>query len=184
MLPKKLVPAQAGMGTGFPERSTAKQKPRVLERFNEKRKPSRATLQSPQLSTAMTNLIVRIDLGPHGRVGPGKLLLLQNIDKHGSISAAGRAMNMSYRQAWSLVDQLNEAFKEPVVLSQTGGKSGGGAQLTEFGKLLLTHCNAIVANARKTSGAHLEFVDAMLRPAQPEPAPSKAKPSKPALKSK
>ena len=115
----------------------------------------------------MTNLIVRIDLGPHGRLGPGKLMLLRNIDKLGSISAAGREMNMSYRQAWSLVDQLNGAFKEPVVISQTGGKSGGGAALTDFGKLLLTHCSAIIANAKKTSGPHLEFVEAMLRPGDP-----------------
>jgi molybdate transport system regulatory protein len=128
----------------------------------------------------MTNLIVRIDLGPHGRLGPGKLLLLQNIDRHGSISAAGRAMNMSYRQAWSLVDQLNGAFKEPVVHSQTGGKSGGGAHLTDFGKLLLNHCNSIIANARKTSGAHLEFVEAMLRPVDATEAPPQAK-AKPAL---
>ena len=113
----------------------------------------------------MTDLIVRIDLGPHGRLGPGKLLLLQNIDKHGSISAAGRAMNMSYRQAWSLVDQLNSAFKEPVVLSQAGGKSGGGASLTDFGKLLLIHCSAIIANAKKISGPHLEFIEAVMRPA-------------------
>lgn len=112
----------------------------------------------------MTGLIVRIDLGPHGRLGPGKLLLLENIEKHGSISAAGRAMNMSYRQAWSLIDQLNHAFKEPVVISQTGGKSGGGAALTEFGKLLLAHCSAIIANAKKTSGPHLEFIQAVLRP--------------------
>ena len=112
----------------------------------------------------MTGLIVRIDLGPHGRLGPGKLLLLENIDKYGSISAAGRAMNMSYRQAWSLVDQLNQAFNEPVVVSQTGGKSGGGAALTEFGKLLVAHCTAIIANAKKTSGPHLEFIAAVLRP--------------------
>lgn len=135
----------------------------------------------------MTGLIVRIDLGPHGRLGPGKLLLLENIDKHGSISAAGRAMNMSYRQAWSLVDQLNQAFKEPVVTSQTGGKSGGGAALTEFGKLLLAHCTAIIANAKKTSGPHLEFISAVLRTdvvavaAEPETAAgdrSKPKPRK------
>jgi len=113
----------------------------------------------------MTDLIVRIDLGPNGRLGPGKLALLENIDRHGSISAAGRAMNMSYRQAWSLIDQLNAAFKEPVVSSQTGGKSGGGARLTEFGKLLLVHCTAIAANAKKASGPHLEFIEAVLRPA-------------------
>ena len=118
----------------------------------------------------MTNLIVRIDLGPHGRLGPGKLLLLQKVDQLGSISAAGRAMNMSYRQAWGLIDQLNHAFLEPVVISQTGGKSGGGAHLTDFGKLLLTHCNAIVANAKKTSQAHLEFIEAVLNPEPPADA--------------
>jgi molybdate transport system regulatory protein len=113
----------------------------------------------------MAGLIVRIDLGPHGRLGPGKLKLLEQIATHGSISGAGRAMNMSYRQAWSLVDQLNSAFKEPVVQSQTGGKSGGGAVLTDFGRLLLIHCSAIVANANKMSGPHLEFITAVLKPA-------------------
>lgn len=110
----------------------------------------------------MTNLIVRIDLGTHGRLGPGKLQLLQKIDETGSISAAGRAMKMSYRQAWALVDQLNHAFKDPVVVSQTGGKSGGGAHLTDFGKLLVTHCNAMIGNAKKTAQPHLEFIDAVL----------------------
>ena len=132
----------------------------------------------------MTNLIVRIDLGPHGRLGPGKLLLLQNIDKHGSISAAGRAMNMSYRQAWSLVDQLNQAFKEPVVASQTGGKSGGGASLTDFGKLLLIHCNSIVANAKKGSEPHLEFIEAVLRPVENATEVARAAEPQPVSKAK
>ncbi len=121
----------------------------------------------------MSNLIVRIDLGPHGRLGPGKLKLLQQIDKHGSISAAGRAMNMSYRQAWSLVDQLNQAFIEPVVSSQTGGKSGGGASLTEFGKLLVAHASAVVTAAQKTAGPHLDFIEKMLKPELATAAPSK-----------
>lgn len=132
----------------------------------------------------MTNLIVRIDLGTHGRLGPGKLMLLQKVEQLGSISAAGRAMNMSYRQAWGLIDQLNHAFLEPVVISQTGGRSGGGAQLTDFGKLLLTHCGAIIANAKKTSQPHLEFIEAVLNPkppadgldhSQPSPKPAPAK---------
>ena len=122
----------------------------------------------------MNSLIVRIDLGPHGRLGPGKLRLLQNIDKHGSISAAGRAMNMSYRQAWSLVDQLNQAFSEPVVMSQTGGKSGGGAALTEFGKLLIAHVSAVVSTAQKSAGPHLEFIEKMLKPEAAISGPAKA----------
>ena len=110
----------------------------------------------------MTSLIVRIDLGTHGRLGQGKLQLLQKIDEHGSISAAGRSMKMSYRQAWNLIDQLNNAFQEPVVESHAGGKSGGGAYLTDFGKLLLTHCNALIGNARKAAQPHLEFIDAVV----------------------
>jgi molybdate transport system regulatory protein len=89
------------------------------------------------------SLIVRVDLGVHGRLGPGKMLLLEHIEKFGSISAAGRAMNMSYRQAWDLVDQLNKAFIEPVVASQTGGKSGGGASLTPMGQRIVAHYRAI-----------------------------------------
>lgn len=118
----------------------------------------------------MTSLIVRIDLGVHGRLGPGKLQLLQKIDELGSISAAGRAMKMSYRQAWSLIDQLNHAFQEPVVESHPGGKAGGGARLTEFGKLLVTHCNALIGNAKKTAQPHLEFIDAVLSRAGPPAA--------------
>lgn len=126
----------------------------------------------------MANLIVRIDLGSHGRLGPGKLQLLQKIDELGSISAAGRSMKMSYRQAWALIDQLNHAFKEPVVHSQTGGKSGGGAQLTEFGKLLVSHCNALIGNARKISQPHLDFLDAVLNTTAPEAAENGAPHSK------
>lgn len=121
----------------------------------------------------MTSLIIRIDLGVHGRLGPGKLQLLQKIDELGSISAAGRSMKMSYRQAWALIDQLNHAFKEPVVLSQTGGKAGGGAQLTDFGKLLVTHCNAMIGNARKSAQPHLEFIEAVLKTDAPQEDPAK-----------
>lgn len=110
----------------------------------------------------MSNLIVRIDLGPHGRLGPGKIELLQKIDEFGSISAAGRSMHMSYRQAWALVDQLNHAFQEPVVTSKIGGKSGGGAELTEFGRLLVTHCNSLIHLAEKSARPHLQFIDAVL----------------------
>jgi molybdate transport system regulatory protein len=110
----------------------------------------------------MTKLIVRIDLGEHGKLGPGKLMLLQKIDELGSISAAGREMKMSYRQAWGLIHQLNGAFREPVVRSQAGGEMGGGARLTEFGKLLLLHCNAMISNTRRTAQPHLDFLEGVL----------------------
>jgi molybdate transport system regulatory protein len=110
------------------------------------------------------SLIVRIDLGAHGRLGPGKMLLLENIGAHGSISAAGRAMNMSYRQAWDLVDQLNSAFVEPVVASQAGGKSGGGAALTDFGRALLVHYRAIATAAEQAAARDIAAIHDKLRP--------------------
>lgn len=111
------------------------------------------------------SLIVRVDMGPHGRLGPGKMLLLDNIATLGSISAAGRAMNMSYRQAWDLVDQLNRAFVEPVVASQTGGKSGGGATLTPFGADLVTRYRRIAAHAETAARADILAIMSELRPA-------------------
>ena len=116
------------------------------------------------------SLIVRVDMGPHGRLGPGKMLLLANIEEFGSISAAGRAMNMSYRQAWDLVDQLNRAFIEPVVASQTGGKSGGGASLTPFGRKLVAHYRQIVEHAGRAAAKDIAAIAAKLRPVDDETA--------------
>lgn len=69
--------------------------------------------------------------------GPGKADLLDQISATGSISAAAKAMKMSYSRAWQLVDQMNRAFKRPLVEAATGGKRGGGAVLTEEGAEVL-----------------------------------------------
>ena len=62
-----------------------------------------------------TRLTIRLDFELGRRLGAGKVALLESIDKTGSISAAGRAHQMSYRRAWLLVDELNQLFAEPVV---------------------------------------------------------------------
>ena len=69
-----------------------------------------------------------------GHLGPGKIDLLEAIARTGSISAAAREMDMSYRRAWLLVDALNQIFARPLVVAAPGGARGGGAQITEFGK--------------------------------------------------
>jgi len=69
-------------------------------------------------------------------MGPGKAELIERIAATGSISAAARAMGMSYRRAWQLVEALNAAFKEPVVVTAVGGQRGGGAQVTPYGRRL------------------------------------------------
>ena len=77
---------------------------------------------------------LRISFGEGRILGPGKVDLLEAIDRTGSISAAGRDMGMSYRRAWILVDELNRMFASPSVVASTGGSHGGGAALTEFGR--------------------------------------------------
>jgi molybdate transport system regulatory protein len=67
-------------------------------------------------------------------MGPGKAELIERIDATGSISAAARAMGMSYRRAWQLVEALNAAFKEPVIVTAVGGERGGGARVTPYGR--------------------------------------------------
>lgn len=80
---------------------------------------------------------VRLDLTPACSVGPGKVALLEAIEKSGSISAAARAIGMSYRRAWVLVDELNASFTDPVTQSSVGGAGGGGVELTDFGRELV-----------------------------------------------
>jgi len=80
---------------------------------------------------------LRIRLGDV-MLGPGKADLLDGIRETGSISAAGRRMSMSYRRAWQLVEQLNQHFSAPVVATLTGGRGGGGAELTALGEDILS----------------------------------------------
>ncbi|GGF97684.1 MULTISPECIES: winged helix-turn-helix domain-containing protein [Rhizobium] len=81
---------------------------------------------------------IRIDFDIGVRLGPGKAQLLELIEEHGSIRAAGASIGMSYRRAWLLSDEINRMFREPSIFTRHGGKSGGGAGLTEFGRELLS----------------------------------------------
>lgn len=114
----------------------------------------------------MTSLSVRIDLAPGRRIGPGKIELLEKIVAFGSISAAGRAMDMSYRRAWELVESLNSIFDRPVVEAQTGGRRGGGAALTPLGLALVAHYRAIEQTAARAAASHLAELEKALA-AQP-----------------
>jgi molybdate transport system regulatory protein len=82
-------------------------------------------------------LRLRILFGPEIAVGPGKVALLDAIAETGSISAAARALGMSYRRAWLLIDTMNRCFREPVIETASGGKGGGGASITAIGEEVL-----------------------------------------------
>lgn len=100
-------------------------------------------------------LTLRIDFGSAGAIGPGKIRLLEAIQKTGSISQAGRSLRMSYRRAWLLVDDLNRCFREPVVTTQPGGTRGGGAALTLFGREVIKKYRGIESRAAKAAKRQL-----------------------------
>ena len=101
-------------------------------------------------------LWIRLTLPGVGQIGPGKIELLRKIREHKSISAAAREMKMSYRRAWLLVDDLNAAFRQPVVEKWMGGKSRGGATLTPTGEKLVESYDALVARADSANRALLD----------------------------
>ncbi|MHB8845925.1 MAG: winged helix-turn-helix domain-containing protein [Nitrospirota bacterium] len=77
--------------------------------------------------------------GPEGTfVGYGRVVLLERIMEHGSITNAAKSMKMSYRHAWDLVDSMNRQTKTPFVTLATGGKGGGGARVTDAGRRAIT----------------------------------------------
>jgi len=80
---------------------------------------------------------LRIDFGPLCSIGPGKIALLEHIERHESLSQAARELGMSYRRAWQLLSDLNHSFATPVATASTGGTGGGGAELTAFGRELI-----------------------------------------------
>lgn len=125
----------------------------------------RAAAQTPgDLRQAV--LTIRVDLGPFGYLGPGKITLMELISKHGSISAAGKEMGMSYRRAWLLVDEINGIFKEPLVEKQMGGSGGGGARLTRLGRDVVSRYRAIEGAAATATAADLRALKGSL-PSQP-----------------
>jgi molybdate transport system regulatory protein len=108
-------------------------------------------------------LTVRIDFGAERALGPGKIRLLEAIGKTGSISRGGRALGMSYRRAWLLVDDMNRCFRAPVVATQPGGVKGGGAALTPFGVALIENYRAIEAQAAAAAMPRLQALENSLR---------------------
>lgn len=81
----------------------------------------------------------RIWIETNGEIllGEGRVRLLKAIGDTGSISAAAKTLGMSYKKAWSLVDAANNRAESPLVRKVTGGKGGGGAELTAYGRKLI-----------------------------------------------
>jgi molybdate transport system regulatory protein len=93
--------------------------------------------------TRYRGLTLRVLGSKAAAFGPGKAELVSRIAATGSISAAARAMGMSYRRAWQLVEALNRDFRAPVVKTAVGGSRGGGAEVTELGRRLVAAFRAM-----------------------------------------
>lgn len=136
--------------------------------------PEDATTPAPPETLPKLRLGLRLDFTPGGRLGPGKADLLEAIASTGSISGAGRAMTMSYRRAWLLVDDLNRMFRQPLVEAQPGGAQGGGARLTPLGHEVLAHYRAVERTVLEAAAAPIEAlrgaIDPTPRPARTQPA--------------
>ncbi|NJM83180.1 MAG: LysR family transcriptional regulator [Tabrizicola sp.] len=111
---------------------------------------------------APASLRLRLLFGDHLVFGPGKAELLAQIAATGSISAAGRSMGMSYKRAWSLVEEMNAAFANPLVISARGGPGGGGAHLSASGEEVLAAYRNIVRLTKEATAPDVARIAALL----------------------
>lgn len=108
-----------------------------------------------------SRLSIRIDLGNGERIGPGKIALLKAIEKTGSISAAAKALGMSYPRAWKLTQNLNASFKKTIVDIFQGGPSRGGSKLTPAGLELIILYDQITIKAKMSAQSDLKNIETL-----------------------
>ena len=120
------------------------------------------------MTTSPALLRLRLVLGRSVAIGPGKADLLAAIASTGSIAAAGRSMNMSYKRAWYLLDTMNRCFKEPLIQATKGGKGYGGARLTPMGERVLGLYRTIEAQAAVAASAELAIFADLVVETPPE----------------
>lgn len=111
---------------------------------------------------AKVDIRIRIHIPGEIALGPGKAALLEAIHATGSISAAARQLEMSYRRAWQLVDAMNRSFRTPAVATAVGGARRGGATLTPLGQEALKQFRALEAAAMKALRSRLGPLEALL----------------------
>src|SRR5438045_9627449 len=107
-------------------RATTCAPPRRSSRFRASGVSSRSQTGAGNVSG--TRLTLRVDFGPGRSIGPGKIRLLEAIDRTGSISQAGRTLGMSYRRALVLIDDIKQCVRDVVGSARAGGGRGGGGR--------------------------------------------------------
>lgn len=107
---------------------------------------------------------MRIMKGETIALGPGKVALLEAVRKQGSISAAARSLDMSYRRAWLLIDELNRSLKAPATISEQGGQSGGGCVLTPVGESIIRLYRDVEAQSAAACAEQIASLTKLLKP--------------------
>lgn len=109
----------------------------------------------PRGAKPVAKFRIRITAGDLIAIGPGKIALLEAIIETGSITAAAKQLDMSYRRAWLLLDALNHALRKPAVDSAKGGAHGGGSAITSTGLELIELYRRVEATAARSCEADL-----------------------------
>jgi molybdate transport system regulatory protein len=104
-------------------------------------------------------------------IGGGRVLLLEAIDRCGSITQAARAEGISYRAAWRWIDRLNRLAGQPLVTKTTGGPHGGGAQLTETGRAAVAAYHLLEQRSAAMLAKATRDICALLGATPPRDAP-------------
>jgi molybdate transport system regulatory protein len=108
----------------------------------------------------MARLTIRIDFESGASIGPGKIRLLEEVERSGSIRKAAEALDMSFRQAWLLLKAIEEMFGEQVILTARGGAKGGGSALTELGRLVVSNYRQLEREAALASQPQIDILQA------------------------
>ena len=143
-VPAKKVGAKAGIKTGT-------------------QAPTPASTSSRTKTRPEVRFRMRIRKGDTVALGPGKVELLEAVREHGSISAAARSLDMSYRRAWLLIDELNQSLKSPATVSEQGGQSGGGCVLTPVGENIVRLYRGIEAQAEAACAGQIDELIRLIR---------------------
>lgn len=122
---------------------------------------SLSNMKQPEITHHPVLVRPRIYIGSNIAIGPGKIDLLRLVGETQSISAAARLLGIPYKRAWLLLDTLNQGFGQPLFVTATGGKGGGGAQLTTLGQELLSCYAALEQRINASSASELEALQAL-----------------------
>jgi molybdate transport system regulatory protein len=141
-VPAKKVGAKAGIKTGT-------------------QAPTPASTSSRTKTRPEVRFRMRIRKGDTVALGPGKVELLEAVREHGSISAAARSLDMSYRRAWLLIDELNQSLKSPATVSEQGGQSG--CVLTPVGESIVRLYRDVEAQAEAACAKQIDELIRLIR---------------------